>query len=174
MLSGKRGTISESVVFWLVDIGFLISVLVLLHFTIQAAFTGINYGSRDIDTAVVANSLMYSDVLMHHDPFTGRLYPGILDEEQFRDIRALENNLASLLTTQDSVNYMALRITVEALHGAAVYYDEASFRRWHELYKGGFTRGSGGYVYQNYTYPVQLGINGRQTFLTIEILVPRG
>lgn len=173
MLSNKRGTINETMIFWLIDIGFLIAVLVLLHFTIQAAFTNINYGSREMDAAIVANSLMHSDVLMHRDTLTGRLYPGVLDETKVFNFQELEENLALLLTTQDSVNYMALRITIAALSGEA-YYNEASFRRWHELYKGGFTRGSGGYVYQNYTYPVQVGIDGRQTSLSIEILVPRG
>jgi hypothetical protein len=175
-LFNNKKAISEYVLWWLIfKLGFTIAVCFSVLFIVQSGYSNVNYGLRDIDAKIVANTFMNSKLFMRYDSKIDRLYTGNIDPVKWEDTVKLQDELNNALNT-NNINYMAMNITL--FKGAniigSVYYNELKYIEWNTYHEGDFKSGSGGYIKEKIAYPVTYGEQKEPAVLYFEVLVPYG
>jgi hypothetical protein len=172
----KKGGLSDYALWWVgIKIFITVLVCVVVFIMSQTAYSSIEQGSREIDTSIIANSLMYSPVLMNYDSLLGRVDAGNINETKFTNPKALSKELSDYMVLPQGVNYVAMKITlIVGNDKKSVYYNEPKYLEWYEMYKGGFSKAEGGYTYRQIPYQVTVGKARKPGVLLVEVVVPNG
>ncbi len=145
-LSNKKADIIlEKVVHHILEIIFTISVGVFIFFIVHV--------EKDIDTFPVESNVLFSRILYSnnglwfYDAEIDRIYPGILEFENFNDVDKIESLLNKAIYYGDDNKRAAAELILKEENGAesvSVYYNKNMYREWEGLYKAGITKGAGG------------------------------
>jgi hypothetical protein len=149
-------------------IGFLMIAL-LIFFLLISFYINNKIDTNRLQAEVLANRIIYSDIIMYQDTDTGRVYPGIVDSNRFND-----DNIGKSIDYQ-SKRHAAAKMTIASNDGKITdeaYLSKAQYDNLLTLSRGGTGTGSATeYVKQ---YPITYYKNGVYMYstLTLSIIIP--
>ena len=170
----KTGFIGGNTLMHIIEIIFVITVSVSVFFILRV--------ERDINTFPAESEILFNKVLLsnnglwYYDKDIDRIYPGILEFENFNDKEKIE---ASLSKSIDYGKYSraAFELVLEDTEDTkfeSIYYNEQKYSEWIEWYKAGVTKGAG--ARQGATRKVNIIIKKEKGLtpgtLEINILIP--
>ena len=140
----KANLISFNVINHILEIIFIISVGVFVFFIIHFEK---NIDTFPIENEVLTNRILYSNNgLWFYDENISRLYPGILDLNNFNDKSKIESSLAQTMNYGDENKRAAAELVLEDDGGTKfnpIYYNGQKYKEWIEWYKAKVTSGAG-------------------------------
>ncbi len=95
------------------------------------------------------NRILYNNNgLWLYDEELGRLYPGILEFENFNNKEKIEQSLSRSIYYGNQNTRAAAELILEDINEVKefdpIYYNEEKYKEWVEWYKAGVTEGAGG------------------------------
>lgn len=171
----KADFIGFNVLMHILEIVFIITVAVFVFFIVHV--------DKDIDTfpiesEILLNRVLYSNNgLWSYNKEIDRLYPGILEFENFNNKENIESSLNKTIYYGEENNRAAAELMLEYKDGkksAPVYYNGIKYKEWIEQYKAGWTEGIGGKKGKNKKFNVLIkkGEDLMPGILTITVIIP--
>ena len=141
-MHSKRGQISEEVMLFIPRIIFLIAVLFAVVLLVKI-FIITTIDINQVEANVLINRILYSKGgLAYYDKNIGRLYPGIVDLNKFRELSASNPNLLDNLVISYGFDnpIIAAKITLKNMqlpnsqekdwNNIVIFYNKEKFEKW--------------------------------------------
>lgn len=167
----KKGTISEEVGFWIPRLVFTIIVSVIVYL-VTGMFILSEITVQDADAEIFNQRVLSSrQGISYVDPYTNRVYPGVIDIEKFNDMSSLER---AIDYGEDSTYLGAKFILLdkEKRLVSEKVYNEKAYRR---IIEGGYEGKGGVEVIDKDLYVMirDIGGNTEPGYLHSTIIVSR-
>jgi hypothetical protein len=170
----KADFISFNVVFHILEIIFIITVGVFVFFIVHVEK---DINTFPIESEILFNRIVYSNNgLWFYDEGIDRLYPGILEFENFNDKEKIEESLNKAMYYGEGDKRVAVELILKEgeIRFGPVYYNEEKYKEWIEQYKAGWTEGAGGKKgkTRQYNILIKRGEDLVPGILDIAVLIP--
>ena len=124
---------------------FIITVAVFVFFIVHVEK---NIDTFPIESEILIDRMLYSNNgLWLYDQDIGRLYPGILELETFKNKPKIESSLNKTMYYGKENKRAAAELVLEDKDKnkfGPIYYNEQKYKEWVEWYKAGVIEGAGG------------------------------
>lgn len=140
----KADFIGLNVLYHILEILFIITVGVFVFFIVHVEK---DINTFPIESEILFNRILYSNNgLWFYDEEIDRLYPGILELENFDNKEKIEKSLNRSIHYGDENKRAAAQLILKENEKDfnPVYYNEEKYKEWIEQYKAGWTVGAGG------------------------------
>jgi len=142
----KADFISFNVLMHILEIMFIITVAVFVFFIVHVDK---KINTFPIESEILLNRILYNNNgLWLYDEELDRLYPGILEFENFNNKEKIEQSLSRSIYYGNQNTRAAAELILEDINEVKefdpIYYNEEKYKEWVEWYKAGVTEGSGG------------------------------
>lgn len=174
----KKGYAPSFALGWFLKHIFTI-VIVLTAVLIIAQGYDLDNQTRILDAKVIAESLLFSPVIMNYDPVSERVYYGNVNISRFEDSN-FEGYLGNYIMNKEEVNYMAMRITPIIYHEGSSemhkpgFYNKELFEKHMTYIDAGWSGGEGGYQKYIHYFIVTIGEKHMPGMLKVEVTLPNG
>ena len=134
-MSNKRSAISGEVIWFIPQMLFLIAVLFAFVILIKSLIV-VNIDVREVDSTILVHRLLLSqDGISYYDGDLGRLHPGIIDLEKFREIsdeappNILDNEIVSY-GSDNPIIAASIALKQKGMGDIVVFYNKEKYDRW--------------------------------------------
>jgi hypothetical protein len=174
----KRGMGKKGVLEFMMTTAFRIAVMMvaLLAFILLINYYVTNsVDSNLLQAETLTNRILYSDAIMYTDPYTFRVYPGIVDIQKLNDTH-IESSINYTYTRHVAVKMKLLNKNDDPKTQfiTEAYINRKQFEEW-KILLNGLPGGKGSVTMYINDYPVTyISANNRYDYgtLVIEVMVP--
>ncbi len=170
-LRDKRGDfIGLNVIYHILVIFYVIAVA---SFVFLIVHVDKDIDTFDVEIATILSRILYSDnELWFYDEEIDRLYPGILDFENFES-GSMEESLNRVMHYGEENKRAAAEIILKEgeMQYDPIHYNKEKYREWIPRYKAGWSKGVGGYQAKNQVFKVLIKKGEELIPGTLEITV---
>ena len=128
----------------ILEIVYIITVFITVLFIVRVDK---NINTFPVESEILFNGIMFSNNgLWEYDSSINRLYPGILDFDNFNDKSSIQKSLNEKMYYGPQNTRAAAELILEENNGttyAPVYYNEVKYKEWVEWYKANVVKGAG-------------------------------
>lgn len=130
--------------------------------------------SRELDSDIISDLVMYNTAIMTIDENTGRLYPGWVSLDKINQ-ENIDSKIYDTMKTYDDVDYISMNISFYDSNEniiKSVYYREDNYVDNLVMVRSGLNTGAGGYNEFFKFYPIYYGKNKKGGIMKIHSILP--